>query len=84
MKILPKMLSCVWYHLYYSITNPKLWTAGLLIFAAVYRLVVPYVKIANEYNANISIGLISCFFSNPFSVTVIFMALLFIFFGASL
>lgn len=79
MKIIQKTISSAGYHLYYSLTSPKLWTAGLLIFASVYRLVFPYAKIAGDFNADVNIGFISCFFSNPFSVTIIFMALLFIF-----
>ena len=79
MGTLQKSITSTLYHLYNSLTSPKLWTAGILLFAAVYRLVVPFAKIAKDYKADVNIGFISCFFFNSFTVTLIYMALLFIF-----
>ncbi len=66
-------------NLYYSITNPKVWVAAIIILAQIFRVIVPYAKIANDFNASVSAAVIAIFFSDKFSVIVIFIGLLFIF-----
>lgn len=79
MKTLRTSFMSTGYHLYYSLTNPKIWAALLMILAAVFLRINPYSKIAADYNETVSIGIISYLFSDVFSVTIIYAALLFIF-----
>lgn len=67
------------HHIYCSFFNPKIWAAVILILMTVYLVISPYAKIANDFSATVSIGIVSYVFSDPFSVTVLFASMLFIF-----
>lgn len=79
MNTLKKTFSSTAYGLYYSITNPKVWIAAVIILAQIFRVILPYANIADDYNASVNAAVISIFYSDKFSVTVIFIALLFVF-----
>lgn len=74
-----KTFSSTAYCLYYSMTNPKVWVAAVIILAQIFRVMIPYAKIANDYNTSVNASVISIFYSDKFSVPLIFISLLFIF-----
>lgn len=79
MKTVHKILTSTGYHLYYSFSNPKIWAALLMMLAAVFLRIEPYAKVAADYNAKVSVGIISYIFSDGFIVTIVFAAFLFLF-----
>lgn len=79
MNTLRKTFSSTAYDLYYSLTNPKVWVAAVIILAQVFRVIVPYANIADDYNASVNAAVVSIFYSDRFSVIIIFIALLFVF-----
>lgn len=79
MIFLRKIFTTAGYHLYYTMFHPKFWAALLLVLTVIYIRIQPYSEIANDFNANVSIGILSFIYSDILLVTVIFVALLLVF-----
>ncbi len=79
MNFLKKTLTTAGYHLFYMLFHPKFWAAVLLILTVTFIRIQPYAEIAGDFNANVSIGILSFIYSDVLFVTVIFISLLLIF-----
>ena len=79
MNFISKTLTTTGYHLFYTLFHPKFQTAVLLILTITYIRIQPYAEIANDFNTDVSIGILSFIYSDVLFVTVIFAALLLIF-----
>ncbi len=74
-----KILASVRHHLYCSVTNPKVWAAGVLILGAIFKVVYPFARIANDYDKPVSFSIAALSFSESYPILLIFCALLLIF-----
>lgn len=79
MNFIRKTLTTTGYNLFYTLFHPKFWTAVLLVLTVTYIRIQPYAEIANDFNANVSIGILSFIYSDFLFITVIFISLLLIF-----
>lgn len=79
MNFIRKTLTTTGNHLFYTLFHPKFWTAVLLVLTAIYIRIQPYAELANIFNTNVSIGVLSFIYSDVLIVTVIFISLLLIF-----
>lgn len=79
MNFIRKTLTTTGYHLFYTLFHPKFWTAVLLVLTVTYIRIRPYAEVADDFNANVSIGILSFIYSDVLFVTVIFISLLLIF-----
>lgn len=76
MSFIRKTFTTAGYHLFYTLFHPKFRTAVLLVLTTAYIIIQPYAEIANDFNANVSIGILSFIYSDVLFVTVIFISLL--------
>ena len=59
MNFISKTITTTGYHLFYTLFHPKFWTAVLLVLTVTYIRIQPYAEIATDFNANVSIGILS-------------------------
>lgn len=76
---LRKIFTATGYDLYYSISNPKIWAAVVLILTTVFVDYSGYILIIADFDLPVSIGIVSGLFIDPFFVMVAFTGLLLIF-----
>lgn len=79
MNDLRKSFTATGYNLYYSISNPKIWAALVLILTTVFVDYSGYILMIADFDLPVSIGIISGLFIDPFFVMVAFTGLLLIF-----
>lgn len=79
MDTLRKTITATRYNLYYSISNPKIWAAVVLILTMTFVHLSGYVFLLRDFDLPISIGAICGLFSNPFFIMIDFTGLLLIF-----
>lgn len=79
MNNLRKIFTATGYDLYYSISNPKIWAAVVLILTTVFVDYSGYILMIADFDLPVSIGIISGLFTDPFFVMIAFTGLLLIF-----
>lgn len=79
MKNLQAVFTATKYHLYYSITNPRIWAGVILILTVVFNRIYPYALFANDVDYPVNFGVVCVHFSDNFSAASIFTSLLLIF-----
>lgn len=79
MKFLRTTFATSGYHLFYTLFHPKFWTAVLLALMVTYIRIQPYTQVANDFNTDVSIGILSLVYSDALFVSVIYISLLLIF-----
>lgn len=74
-----KILTMLRHHLYNSITNPKVWAAGFLILAAIFKSIYPLMRIAHDFKVSVNFSAAAVPFMANYSILLVFCALLLIF-----
>lgn len=79
MQFIRKTFTTACYHLFYTLFHPKFWTAVLLVLTVTYIRIQPYAAVANDFNTDVSIGILSFIYSDALFISVIYISLLLIF-----
>lgn len=79
MEFVRKTFTTLGYHLFYTLFHPKFWAAILFVLTVTYIRIQPYAEVANDFNANVSIGILSFIYSDYLFIIVIFISLLLVF-----